>query len=233
MAEISSDQAQTASERALTQLRRDIVNGVLEPGTKLKMRELVARYDTGATPLREALSQLVSRDLVVSENNRGFRVAPVSEAILQDITFTREHNETEALRLAMQHGTVDWEDRVASSLNLLERELARKVEESQDWLNRYEERHHEFHRALISACPYSTLKQICDELYTQMTRYRRLLRARSMYPITPEGDHTELMDLTLSRDPKAIDALRAHVGRTRTFMHDYLTPEDDRLANLG
>src|SRR4051794_41589824 len=90
----------TLSERAASTLQRDILVGKLKPGSRLAITELVRHYDIGATPLREGLSRLVSRGLIVAIGQRGFRVASVSREDLADITRMRVVVEVEALRLA-------------------------------------------------------------------------------------------------------------------------------------
>ncbi|NLS01262.1 GntR family transcriptional regulator [Rhizobium sp. P38BS-XIX] len=219
------ERSQTAQEHALAVLHQDIMSGVLPPGAKLKIRELVENYKIGATPLREALSQLVARNLVVLENNRGFSVAPATMEKLIDITASRQLIEAEVLRLAMRHGDLRWEDEIVASYNLLDLELVRCDEHSKEWLDRYEEKHHRFHSALLAGCPYQSVRAFCDELYVQMTRYRRLLRSRSMYPISPRGDHRELMEHVLSRQESAIECLKLHIGRTAEYMQIHLNQQ--------
>ena len=55
----------TLSERAASLVEQDIIAGRLAPGARLGIVELVQRYEIGATPLREGLSRLVSRGLIV------------------------------------------------------------------------------------------------------------------------------------------------------------------------
>src|SRR5882757_6786018 len=99
----------TLSERAAGLLQRDILAGTLAPGARLGIVELAQRYEIGATPLREGLSRLVSRGLIVAIGQRGFRVADVSREDLFDITRMRVVIEVEALRLAMENGGDAWE----------------------------------------------------------------------------------------------------------------------------
>src|SRR3954454_7139120 len=99
----------TLSERAAGMLQRDILAGKLKPGSRLAITELVQHYEIGATPLREGLSRLVSRGLIVAIGQRGFRVASVSREDLADITRMRVVVEVEALRLAMESGGDAWE----------------------------------------------------------------------------------------------------------------------------
>ena len=108
-----------ASEMALRRLTGDLVSGRLRPGTKLKLRELIERYGIGAHPLREALAQLVARELVVFEGNKGFRAAPVSKEQVLDITRTRQIAEVAALELAMAHGTTVWEEEIVANSHCL------------------------------------------------------------------------------------------------------------------
>ena len=76
----------TLAEGAYRALRRDIIEGRLAPGEKLRVEHLKDNYGVGAGTLREALSLLISDALVVSQGQRGFRVAPVSLADFDDIT---------------------------------------------------------------------------------------------------------------------------------------------------
>ena len=68
----NSTQASTVYDR----LQEDILTGRLEPGRKLRLKELIDEYHTGNSPLREALNRLSSNGMVVREENRGFRVPP-------------------------------------------------------------------------------------------------------------------------------------------------------------
>src|ERR1700743_545140 len=67
-----ANEAITLSERAATLVERDILTGHLAPGSRLGIVDLVERYEIGATPLREGLSRLVSRGLIVGIGQRGF-----------------------------------------------------------------------------------------------------------------------------------------------------------------
>src|SRR6267154_4738042 len=91
----------TLSERAANLVEQDIIAGVHAPGARLGIVDLVQRYDIGATPLREGLSRLMSRGLIVGTGQRGFRVADISRDDLLDITLMRTAIEIEAIRLAI------------------------------------------------------------------------------------------------------------------------------------
>ncbi|MFT8246910.1 GntR family transcriptional regulator [Roseomonas sp. BN140053] len=204
----------TLAEAAAQRLRRAIVVGDLAPAARLRLRDLVAHYGVGATPLREALNRLVAEGLVVLEGHRGFSVPPVTRAHLLDITRTRQLVEPEALRLAMADGGREWEDEVVASLSLLRRAIEQHEPGSTEWLDRYESRHHRFHRALIAACPLPSLLRFCDDLYVQKTRYRRLMGSAAPDWALALRVHEALAEGTLQRRPATAEALRQHIGTT-------------------
>src|SRR5450830_80570 len=109
----------TLVERAYLGLRHDVVCGKLAPGERLRVEHLKDQYQVGAGTMREALSLLVSDALVTSEGQRGFRVAPISLADLEDVTNTRVMLETEALRQSIRRGDARWEATLVASYELL------------------------------------------------------------------------------------------------------------------
>lgn len=48
----------TLTNKVMEMIRQDILLGELAPGQKLVVADLKARYDVGASPIREALVQL-------------------------------------------------------------------------------------------------------------------------------------------------------------------------------
>jgi DNA-binding transcriptional regulator YhcF (GntR family) len=94
----------TLTEQVLERLRNDIVCGKLAASEKLRVQELSRRYGVGASPLREALSRLTADGLVVSESNRGFRVAPMSADDFMDVVANRRRLESIALEQSIRAG---------------------------------------------------------------------------------------------------------------------------------
>ena len=83
---LSSKAAKTFGDVAYQRLHADILWGRALPGSPLRFTELQLRYGVGVSPLREALSRLVSEGLVTTEGQRGFRVARVSADEAQDVS---------------------------------------------------------------------------------------------------------------------------------------------------
>ncbi|HEX6001788.1 MAG TPA: FCD domain-containing protein [Hyphomicrobiaceae bacterium] len=210
----------TASEMAVRLLRRDIVSGALEPDSKLKLRILKERYGIGASPMREALAQLVAQGLVQQLSQKGFRVPPLSAQHLTDITRSRQLVETDAVKLAIEHGDAAWEDEIVASFHLLERMYRRlRGATAKPDMHEFESRHQRFHRALIAACPLRAVKEFCDQLYTQATRYRLLLQRYGFTRDVVVAEHRILMRAVLGRNKaEAAKALSAHIGITADIL---------------
>lgn len=200
-------------------LRTDIVNCVLKPGARLRFDEIKARYDVGLSPIREALFRLVSEGLVVAEDHRGFRVAPVSRAKLMDIRFMRKELESMALRLSIERGDVAWESLVLASFHQLAAISSKNDNGSLDpeWVRR----HKAFHFALASACGSEWLLQFREMLSDQWARYSTLCIQFTRYERNVLEEHKEIMEAALARDASAaVYLIGRHISRSAQIVLD-------------
>src|SRR3546814_6982232 len=88
------EEGKTLGSLVYDRLLDDIVTGSLTPGQKLTLDSLKERYAVGITPLREALYRLSTSLLVTAEDQRGFRVAPVSPEHRADILAASHNTQT-------------------------------------------------------------------------------------------------------------------------------------------
>lgn len=91
------------SQTVLNRLLADILDGRYAPGARLRFAELQAAYEVGIGTLREALSHLASVGMVEVDANRGYRVAPVSEADLRDVSDLLIEFEQRAIQIGRAH----------------------------------------------------------------------------------------------------------------------------------
>jgi GntR family transcriptional regulator, carbon starvation induced regulator len=213
-------EAATLSERAATLVERDILIGDLAPGARLGIVDLVERYDIGATPLREGLSRLVSRGLIVGIGQRGFRVADISREDLADITTMRTAVEIEAIRLAIANGNDAWEADVLSALHQLRRYIERTGNEFSEGTEDFDRLHKGFHTALLGACGSRRMLAAHSDLYDQAYRYRRAMMRQFDSGKKFVRVHQLLADCVLSRDVPAAQAmLSEHLHSTINFVY--------------
>lgn len=191
--------ARSRVEAAVETIRRDILDGTLAPGTKLRFEMLHERYGVGASTLREALTRLVGETLVTSKEQRGFRVAAISLADLTDLTATRKLIEVEALRQAILVGDDVWEAGIVAAFHRLAKVEEKLVDGAERRLHdEYEDRNRDLHLALIAACPSRWLKHMHAILFRQSERYRRVSFVSS--PRDVHKEHKAIVDAALARN---------------------------------
>jgi DNA-binding GntR family transcriptional regulator len=91
----------TAQEAVLVELRGRILRGELPPGTPLRQEVLAASLGVSRVPIREALRMLESEGHVAYAAHRGYRVAELSLADLEELYALRGLLEDHLAGLAM------------------------------------------------------------------------------------------------------------------------------------
>jgi GntR family carbon starvation induced transcriptional regulator len=209
----------STTSRVFAELRRRIIIGELTPGEKLKIEDLRAHLDAGATPIREALSLLTSDQLVERIDQRGFRVAEVSEAQFQDILRTRCWLEERALRESIAAGDRVWEEELVLAHHRLSRK-SRTPTDDPEAPDTWEALHKRFHMALIAASGSPILQRFCALLYDQNVRYRYLAVHSVDYASRDVAhEHAGILAAAIDRDADlAVARLLAHYRRTGSFL---------------
>ncbi len=215
----------TLSERAAGLVEQDILSGLWKPETRLGIHALSAHYGIGATPLREGLTRLAAKGLISIVGQRGFRVASVSRADLEDITNVRKLVEAEALRLSMRLGDDAWEAGILAALHRLRRNVQTNPEQMRDGNPEFDILHKAFHKALIAACGSERMLALHDSLYLQAYRYRRAMMRTMREPAWFIHQHQELAELAIARDGEtAVSRLCQHLHHTLDIVYDSAEP---------
>ena len=213
--------AGTLASSVYDMMRQDILKGDLPPGEKLRVEYLRDRYGVGASPIREALNRLSVDGVVMRVDQKGFRVATVSVAELDELIKTRCWLEETAIRESIASGDDAWEERLVLAFHRLSK-APRSAEQityaiNPDW----EVLHRAFHLALIAACGSRWLISYCEQLNDLADRYRQLA-VRVTYPRRNELDeHKAIMDAAVNRDSdRAVEVLMDHYRRTAEIIRD-------------
>ncbi len=209
------DVKQTRSSRIYLQIRGDVLSGRLMPSTKLNVRDMSEIYESGLSPVREALSRLASEGLVEHLDNRGFAVSRVSVPQLNDLTQSRCWVNEIGIRRSIELGDAEWEELVLVSCHRLSRSK-RSPENNSDILNiKWNEAHKAFHQALISACGSEWLIETCSQLFDAAERYRSLASLAGISRSDPRDEHLEIMTAAIDRNADlATELLNAHFRHT-------------------
>jgi DNA-binding GntR family transcriptional regulator len=204
----------TMASILVDKLRQDVLAGVLKPGSRLTVKELCARYDAGAIPLREALSRLSTGGFITVEDQRGFRVAEASVEDVVDIHKQRADLECLALRQSIENGDVQWEAGLVATHHALSRVQSKLKGKPLASNPEWEALHGKFHIQLVSACGSPWLMSFIQILIEHSSRYRHI----GSYAISGAArkrdvaaEHQAILDAVLARNAdRACKLLRAH-----------------------
>ncbi|HKT53158.1 MAG TPA: GntR family transcriptional regulator, partial [Caulobacteraceae bacterium] len=190
-----------------------IIVGKLAPGTKVNIDRVRDQLGVSLSPLREALSRLLAEGFLTFQDNRGYRVAPVSENDLRQISRLRTKLETFALREAIGLGDREWERAVLRRLKELQ--AVRCNPKDPHSVELFEQAHRNFHVELISACEMPLLLQFSHTLHGLSDRYRRIFLAAPHLAPDRMGEHVELATAAVERRaPEAVALLKRHIEKT-------------------
>ncbi len=221
--------SRTLTEQTYARLRTDIIEGVLAPGSKLRVDHLRGSYGVSAGTLREALTRLVSDALVTAEGQRGFRVSPITIIDLEDLTRLRVHIETNALRQSIRYGGQAWRRRLQASyvaMSAFEQPLTRRHREHWETLNT------RFHEALLSGQDSPWTSRVLRLLTRQGERYRSFALDVPGMTRDVHAEHAAIFELAMAgEEARAALALEAHICATPNLLVRAL--REGRLALPG
>lgn len=197
-------------------LKSELLDGVFQPGEKLKVDQICSRCQASPGAVREALSRLTSDGLVESIPQRGFTVAPISAEDLIDLTAVRIEIETKCLRRAIEIGNLAWEGQIQDAWHQLKHTPLLKHDNGEATLNpAWTAAHSAFHDALIAACDSNWWLKLREQLFEQAERYRRMLISYAEVNRDVNSEHEAIVTATIGRDKKlACDLLAKHLQKT-------------------
>lgn len=191
-------------------LRAAIISGEMEPGMTYSAPVLSQTFAVSATPVREAMLDLVREGLVVSVPNKGFRVTEMSEEDLDELAQLRLLIEPPTVRAVVELVPVADFGRL--------RELATRIvvaAEAGDLVG-YVSADTEFHLALLGYAGNDRLLTLVAELrsQTRLTGLGALVEQGVL--VDSAREHHVIMDMVESRRADEAEAyLRRHIGHVR------------------
>ena len=217
--------AVSAEERAYQSLRRELLSGRYQGGTRLREEALAAEFGVSRTPVRAALNRLASEGLIEFRRYLGavVRVLPVAE--VNQVFQLRAVVEALAAALAAVEITAGEIDRLEALCTKMDRMAAADIPDLTEIaiLNK------EFHRSLWAASRNSYVLKVAEnlsDLNFVIRSYRRFSRAdlrRSM------GHHRELVCAFRARNPQwAHSVMLAHVEAGRSLIQSELAAASGR-----
>ncbi|HET8594832.1 MAG TPA: GntR family transcriptional regulator [Intrasporangium sp.] len=214
----------TAAARAYEQLRAEILDGRIRPGTTLYEVEQSSRLGVSRTPVREAFRRLVADGLLTANGGRGLVVTQVSERDLASIFELRACLEAQAAELAARRG--DPEEFAGFVLAFTEaqgRLTAGNVTE-QDVADYYA-LIRRFDAAVDEAAQNPFLVDALDNLRTHAARVRRMASHSPARLAASAVEHALIAEAIAAADPAlAVHATHVHLHNSLAHFRAVLAP---------
>ncbi len=208
-------------------LRRAIIAGELEPGSRLVERDLCERFEVSRGPVREALRQLSAEGLVRHEPHRGPTVESVSEQDVRDLYRVRGSLEGLAGESFAQRATDEEMERL--------REAGRQIEtlSPDDPPERLITVKNEFYRALLDGAHSPVISDSFTRLNNRISQYRRLSMSRPGRLAETKAEIAAVVAACAARDAGAARrACEDHVARAATAALEQVPNLTDNRSEL-
>lgn len=186
-------QTVSAVDALAEELRDLVLDGALEPGSRLGEEEWASRYHVGRQTLRAAAQVLCEQGLLVKVRNRGFFVRRFDARDIADLFWVRRLIELEAVRVIVAAGEVPPEAKEAvRDMTALDDDAPWRAVVDADL---------RFHSALVEACRSPRLTRAYEVVKFEVVLS---MVARPQYSRTEHAaEHQELLQLLRAGDRQA------------------------------
>jgi DNA-binding GntR family transcriptional regulator len=210
-------------DAAANVLRQLILDGELEPGSRLREAEFAERLGIARHSFRAATQVLISEGMLRREPHRGVQVTVLGAADILDTFRLRTALETEAVRILVAEGRVPTTAREAVE------ELS-AVPDNAPWRDVVEP-DMKFHRAIIDAAQSPRLSRAYDGVQAEIQLCMVQLRPHYERPSQVADEHTELLAAIVDGDAERADELfRSHLSEAVQNLSSALAAGEGRDA---
>ncbi len=207
---ISTIESSSFRDQVRRALEAALVAGELKPGELYSAPVLGERFGVSATPVREAMLDLVKDGFVVAERNRGFRVVEMSDSDLDDILQIRlllEVPITAALAATISPEVLD---RAQGTAELIVDAAARGD------LIAYLDLDRHLHVELISQAGNDRLTEMIDRMRLQTRLFGLGALVESGRLVASANEHHGIIAAMRARDVELTERLiGSHIRHTR------------------
>ncbi|MEZ5073444.1 MAG: GntR family transcriptional regulator [Solirubrobacterales bacterium] len=210
-------------DAAADALRQMILDGSLEPGTRLRETEFSTRLGIARHTFRAAAQILINEGLLRRSPNRGVQLTVLDADDILDIFRLREALEIEATRLVVIAGT-----------DLADAELAverfNELDDTASWRT-VVDLDMDFHRAIIDATGSERISRAYAGVQSEILLCMAQLRPHYDRPAEVAAEHRELLEALQASDPDRVEKLfRRHLGDASENLTNALQAREEVTA---
>jgi DNA-binding GntR family transcriptional regulator len=216
------DSRRTLAAQVQERVREAILKQMLKPGDRIDQNKLADELQVSMAPVREALKGLEAEGLVTIQPRRGAFVVEVSISDMDDLYFTRQLIEGEAIYLAVPL----LKDKDFAALQQMT-DLMRQSTEAGD-INTYISYNRLFHLHIYNALNNQHLLQVIQMLWerSELYRYRYMFMTRDHERIHLE--HEAILDACRKGDQALAKTLaQEHILLTQRALDGQLSGREE------
>lgn len=207
-------------------MRRAIVNLHLAPGCNVNEKLICDQLGISRTPLREAILQLQSENLVSVIPNSGTYVSKIDLQSVFDGQLVRDALELKVVRLAASRMTPQFERALGFNLHQQKRMAA-----DLDYDGFYE-LDEAFHTMICEFGASAHIWKIINGAKAQLDRVRRLSIPLPSHLEVVLNEHMAVFDGLNLRDPDVAEAaMKTHIDRLFTMIRRHIVERRDYFAS--
>ena len=207
----------TIAARIFHSLAEEIVNGALQPGTKLDEQILADRFQVSRTPVREALREMGARGLIELIPRRGGVVANIGMTELADLLEAECEVEALCAQLAAQRMST-LEKKQLERLHDQSRQLVAAADQAG-----YLTQNRKFHDLICAGTHNNTIAGMVRGLRDRLSAFRHAQSGTEKRLEVSHSEHKRVVRAILASDgPGAYAAMRDHNARLSSWVLERL-----------
>jgi DNA-binding GntR family transcriptional regulator len=216
------DSRRTLAAQVQERVREAILKQMLKPGDRIDQNKLADELQVSMAPVREALKGLEAEGLVTIQPRRGAFVVEVSISDMDDLYFTRQLIEGEAIYLAVPLLTESDFVELQQMIDQMREATAA------DDISTYIALNRQFHLHIYNTLNNQHLLQVIQMLWerSELYRYRYMFMTRDHERIHQE--HDSILEALRQHD-QALAKKRAqdHINLTQQALDGQLTGKNE------
>lgn len=203
-----TDKIETLGDATFKRLKAMILDGTLEPGTRLSEKKFADHLGVSRTPVREAIGQLVSEGLAKRSAGSAPVVSSVSLDEIMEILHVRSLLECEAARKAASSG------KSTAELNDIRDKMQGFIDGSRPTAAEHSALDMRLHFILAEMAGSNLLLELIESLKVKTGMYDQGSIPDRLVPGCEE--HIALIDAVIAGEPEAASAaMKLHLSNVR------------------
>ena len=203
-------------------LRSAILEGKINPGSRLVERALAEKMGISRTPVHEALNVLVAEKLVKKMPNNGFVVARIEENDIIQLYTIRMHLETLAVQWALPNLTPKTINRLKKNVARMEKCILKSD------MGGAVEADSQFHQTILYESQNNVLVDFVELLQRNVRLYRMYSFSLPGRSAQITAEHKEIIETLEKRDEaQAAECMKKHLNNAMSSILFSLKPSEE------